>query len=262
MTMGVLETKTRTLDGVVVSASERRLYTLDELRDEKHIEDEPSDIITRDVSGAYERALGLVSQDEAEIWEWDDADYLWEVLDFAGITVVPREHQAKGRQHLSEPSYDVSYQQGSMWFTLPQATSIDAPKFLRAMKEWAAGRPWLPRSYDKKTRAALTLPRPLGAIDLRGKDYVIIREQGLVLTQQSAWGGGSYRGNTTFDDDYQYDDVSDATKESVNEFLRDITHWCMTVVRDDYEFRTNDKDYMHENAEMNEWLFTKEGKFA
>jgi hypothetical protein len=117
--MPLLETTVVTDDGVVVESSERKLYTLAELKDSKHIEDEPTDIIKSRVDSAYDTALSWMIEMTMEYSWWDSA--LDCEVDFIagkyGITYKPK-----------EVSFDLD--RGS-YFCFGKTTDIDERVFLR-----------------------------------------------------------------------------------------------------------------------------------
>lgn len=74
--MSITEVTTLIEDDEEIERRERKLYTLAELRDGKHIEDEPSDIIESRVGRAYETAL-----DKMREHSYDDSWWSETVLD-------------------------------------------------------------------------------------------------------------------------------------------------------------------------------------
>lgn len=241
---------TRIPDGAPAEDTERstrRLYTLAELRDGKHIEDEPSDIITSAVSGAYERALEKIAEGNYELWE-ADGDWLTYIHEKAGITF-----------DFAQATWDVSYHQGSMWFALPKGTDIDTPVFLRAMKDYFAGIDYRHDGIAKESWVVAP-PYQRHKIDLRSKDAVIAREQGLAIEVRNAF-SSSYGGGQELDLDYYYGDMTDEFKRDCNEFLDALNEEVVRLLREDAESVTKE-DYILDQASENEWLFTKEGRFA
>jgi hypothetical protein len=58
------------------------------------------------------------------------------------------------------------------------------------------------------------------------------------------------------DDDYRR--VTDEDAEEVRDILRDFMHWIYTSLRDDFEYRCSEEQFV-EDAKANEWEFTEEG---
>lgn len=264
----------------VIETSERKLYTLAELRDGKHIEDEPSDIIEHGVSNAYETAL-----DKMREWALDDNWWSEAVLDndavelfkACGITVPQKtetihvkvdgkfqwDEQRKAitktitRDDTIWESWDIERRQ----FTLNRRAVVDERVYLHALKWWLAGK-------DIRTLPGLgwgqpTPPRPLVAslrtqrnFDLRSKDAHIIREQGLVIhTSDRMWRSQG------FDLDYHYDGLSEQTQADVNELLSDLCREVVSLLRDEMDYRGSE-EVLIEDAEANEYTFTKTGHRA
>jgi len=267
-------------DEKVVEQRERKLYTLAELKDDKHIEDEPSDIITRDVSGAYDTAL-----DKLREWAFDTNWWYEAVLDndaaelfkACGITVPQKTEMinvkvdgkfqydenrkpiTKTITHVDSIADSWDIERGE--FTLNSRARVDEQAFLRALQWYLAGK-------DIRDLTALqwgqpTPPRPLAAsflaqrkFDLRSKDARIIREQGLAIHEANRWSP-----RTEFDIDYHYDDVSQQTQEDANELLSDLCHEVISLLRDEMEFRGSAESLL-EDADANDYRFTKYGQRA
>jgi len=264
----IVETTTLTKGDEVLSRSERKLYTLRQLKDEEQVGEYPDGIVPHDVGRAYENAMEWISQTESEFWEGEYVvDQALEILADAGLTLPPKEHYKPGHQWQAQPSYDISYVQGSMWFAMPSSTIVDVDRFLRAMKRWASDKGWTPLDYKPGQKFTLRRFSHTDPVDLRRKDYRVIREQGLVVHEVSSH--FSYPATDRFDQlepGYgewdPYEGVSDEVKEMCNEFIQDLCHLAMVMIRDEYEYVTSDEDHLMETAEANEWLFTKDGKIA
>ena len=239
------QTTTTTDDtGSVVNADTRKLYTLAELKDGKHIEDEPSPIITRAVSCAYQTALDRLSQQESEFWDGRDEieNYIApELFGRAGITFKAK-----------DATYNVGW--GDVWFCLPREALIDTMAFLRAMKAYFAYVDYRGKDYAKSPEKLLASERAQHKIDLRSKDTLIAREQGLVVYVQTAYSSSS----GTFDLDYHYDGMSDQFKSDCNDFLAELCHEAARILNADYEDRLSEESCL-DLAECNEWLFTCTG---
>jgi hypothetical protein len=247
-------TETRTVkDGdKVVSESERKLYTLAELKADKHIEDEPTDVIDSRVGGAYEKALDQLREATFEYEWWEAAlDTIGEVFKACGI-----DYKA------SEVEFDLD--RGSK-FVLPNKTSVDEKAFLKALKIYLSGVdvrvPLLeygdtPGNADTAIKAVGTQVRNL---DLRSRDARIIREQGLVVYRVN----NAYNSRSDeFDFDYHYpDELSDQFRADANEFLSDLCHYGLKVLRDEMEYLGSEENLL-EMAEANEYTFDRTGRRA
>ena len=280
--MSITEITTLTKDDKEIERRERKLYTLAELRDGKHIEDEPSDIIESGVGRAYETAL-----DKMREWAFDSTWWSEAVLDndavelfrACGITVPQKTEtihvKVDGKFQWDEsrkPITKTITRDDTIWdswdindreFVLNDRARVDEKAYLRALQWWLAGK-------DIRDLPALqwgqpTPPRPLAAsarqqrkFDLRSKDARIIREQGLVIHQVSRMWEGSTR---EFDLDYQYDGLSDQTKNDCNELLSDLCHEVLSLLRDEMEYRGSNEALL-EDAEANEYTFDRNGRRA
>jgi len=280
--MPLLETTVVTHDGAVVESSERKLYTLAELRDEKHIEDEPSDIIESRVGSAYETAL-----DKMREWAFDSLWWSEAVLDndavelfkACGITVPQKTEtihvKVDGKFQWDEsrkPITKTITRDDTIWdswdindreFVLNDRARVDEKAYLRALQWWLAGK-------DIRDLPALqwgqpTPPRPLAAsarqqrkFDLRSKDARIIREQGMVINRVNNMWRSSTR---EFDLDYHYDGLSEQTRADCNELLSDLCHEVLSLLQDEMDFRGSDETLL-EDAEANDYTFDKYGKPA
>ena len=268
--------------GPEIERRERKLYTLAELKDGKHIEDEPSDIIESGIGRAYETAL-----DKMREWSLDDTWWTESVLDndavelfkACGITVPQKTEtihvKVDGKFQWDEqrrPIQKTITRDDTIWdswdvdrgeFTINNRARVDDKAFLLALQWYLAGK-------DIRDLPALrwgqpTPPRPLTQspirqrkFDLRSKDARIIREQGLVIHRVDGMWGRSTR---EFDLDYQYDGLSDQTKEDCNELLSDLCHEVLSLLRDEMEYRYSEA-YLLEEAEANEYTFDRNGKQA
>lgn len=253
----IVEVKTRSLDGVEVSRVERRLYSLRELKDEKHIEGE--DIVEYKRSTAFENACENIGRmmDESGWTQTDiemeiDNYLLPEVLGKAGITT---------NDGAKSISWDVSYVQGGMFFSLdPAHTSIDARLFMRAMQAWFLGRDWRGPEYAASTQQ----PRfPTEAqrkvIDLRRGDawHAVRGNLFMQVERHSVWSSGF-----EIDPGYDYEhEFSDEFMRDCNDFLEEILRFCLHTIRAEVEDRGNEES-MLDLAEANEWTFTNEGAWA
>jgi len=264
--MSVCEVITR--DGETVS--ERRLYTIQELKDEVHLEEYPDGIVPADVSRAYENAIEKVSEMETEWWEGETAEeQALEILADAGLSLPPKSSYQKGYQWKARPSWDISYSQGSMWFAMPESTIVDTDRFLRAMKQWASGEGWTPCDFVPGQKFTLHKSYPQVRVDFRHRHWKTIREQGLVVHECNSNFG--YKATERFEDltdndggGYYdpYEGVPNDVRSLCNEFLQDLCHLAMTIIRDEYEYCTSNEEHLVDTAEVNEWLFTKEGRMV
>ena len=277
--MPLTETTTVKDGDQVISERERKLYTLAELKDGKHIEDGSSYIITSGVSGAYERALDWLREIEfSDAWLSEsvlDNDAV-ELFKACGITVPQKTEivhvKVDGKFQWDEqrkPIKKTVTRDDTIWdswdmdrreFMLNSRATVDERAYLRALQWWLAGK-------DIRDLPALkwgqpTPPRPLTAslnqqrrFDLRSKDARIIREQGVTVRRASDWRGGSTR---EFDLDYHYDGLSEQTMADCNELLSDLCHEVIALLRDEQEYLSS-QEALLEMAEANEYTFTREG---
>lgn len=265
----------------IIEERERKLYTLRELRDGKHIEDEPSDIITSAVSGAYERAL-----DKMREWAYEDTWWSENVLDndavelfkACGITVPQKTEivhvKVDGKFQWDENRKAITKvvtRDDTIWnswdverrtFTLNPRARVDERAFLLALQWWLAGKdirdlPALQWGQPTPPRPLAASPRQQRKFDLRSKDARIIREQGLTINEVSRMWDVS----TGFNLDYHYDGLSGATMADCNDLLSDLCHEVISLLRDEQEYREGE-EYLLEEAEANEYTFTKEGAHA
>ena len=236
-------------EGAVVDESERKLYTLAEL---KVLDDRPRPEQDDEVDHrAYQNALETLAQWEAETWDGlDELDnYLSpEVFDKAGITFNEK-----------SATWNVGY--GGTWFALPRETDIKVPEFLRAMKLYFSGHDIRGSWYDKQIegRKIICSEREKHVIDLRSSDACKAREYGLVVHVFSSL----YQGDSELelDGDYYLPEYSEGFKSDCNEFLKELCHYAAITLEEDYEDRQSE-DSLLELAEMNEYHFDRNGKIA
>lgn len=275
-------TKVTDEHGHVIEERERRLYSLAELRDGKHIEDEPSDIITSQVSGAYERALDWLREVQfSDAWAFESVlDYdAVELFKACGITVPQKTEtvhvKVDGKFQWDEqrrPITKTVTHDDTLWdswdvdrgeFTLNRRAVADEGAFLRALQWWLAGKdirdlPALQWGQPTPPRPLAASPRQQRKFDLRSKDARIIREQGLVVHHVSGLYGSSTR---EFDLDYHYEGLSEQTMADCNELLSDLCHEVIALLRDEQEYLSSEEALL-EMAEANEYTFTKTGQRA
>lgn len=266
----------------VVATRERKLYTLAELKDGKHIADEPSDIVESGVTSAYETALDKLREHAFEDTWWAentlDNDAV-ELFKACGITVPQKTEtvhvKVDGKFQYDEqhrPLTKTVTRDDTIWeswdldrneFTLNRRAVVDDKAFLRALQWYLAGK-------DIRDLPALqwgqpTPPRPIKAVgtqirklDLRSKDARIIREQGLVIHSiDSLWRTAT----PEFDLDYHYDELSEQTQEDANELLSDLCSEVVSLLRDEMEYRGSEESLL-EDAEANDYRWTKTGRPA
>lgn len=252
--MPVLERTTRELDGKVVSSSERRLFTLAELKDGKQLEGK-GDVVENRVAGAFDRACDNISQMMGESgWisdsiEMEISEYIVpEILGKAGITTDPKTIE-----------WDVNPVQSGMFFALnPASTKIDAAVFLRAMKGWFAGKDWRGREYaasEQKPR----FPYKRKVIDLRSSDAWHARRAGVYMqiVRNSMWSE-----ELDIEPGYDYEhEFSEQFMVDCNEFISEITGFALRTLRDTAEGETEEESLL-EAAEANGWMFTETGAWA
>lgn len=267
----------------VLATNERKLYTLRELKDGKHIEDEPTDVIEYAVSNAYETALEKMRE-----WGYEDTWWSESVLDndavelfkAVGIT-VPQKTETINVKVDGKFQYDENRKaitktvthDDTIWdswdlerreFTLNRRARVDERAYLRALKWYLAGKDI--RSLPELRWGQPTPPRPLAAagtqirkFDLRSKDANIIREQGLTISVADGW--GRQQSTREFDLDYHYEGLSEQTMADCNELLSDLCHEVISLLRDERDYRDSEESLL-EDADANEYMFTKQGKRA
>jgi len=246
----LVETKTVEHDGVEVSRTQRVLYSLAELKEGKHIE---GDIVEAHVASAFDRACENIGRmkDEAG-WtsmdlETEISEYLVpEVLGKAGITTDPKRIE-----------WDVSPTQSGRFFMLdPSSTKVDASLFLHAMKQWFAGIDWRGPDYKASTQKP-RFPVNKKRIDLRSADAWHARHGSLAMQKVSHWSG-----EVELEPDYDYEfEFSEEFMTDCNDFLEEILQFCFRTLRDSYENEFEEETIV-EDAEANEWRFTKTGDWA
>lgn len=238
--------------GNVLEESERKLYTLAEL---KALDDRPAPEQDDKIeSGAVDRALDWLRQGQGEFWSGlDELDaYIQpELFGLAGITF-----------NAKSATYVVGdYSHGSAWFALPRDTDIDVPLFLRAMKDFYAGRDYRGKEYAKaEGERVVAVGRSQKKIDLRSKDVRIVKEQGLVVHVISS----PYERTTdSFDTEerYGYEDVSGEFKTDCNFFLSELCHEAAKILEADYESQFEEETLL-DVAEANEYTFDRTGRRA
>lgn len=264
----------------VVATKERKLYSLAEL---KALDDRPAPEQDDEIeSNAFETAL-----DKLREFAFDDTRWTESVLDDAvelfkacGITVPQKTEtihvKVDGKFQWVDEQRRVPLQKtvtrdDTIWdswdldrreFVLNDRAIVDEKAYLRALQWYLAGK-------DIRELPALqwgqpTPPRPLTAglrdqrkFDLRSKDARIIREQGLVVSRASHWSSKTRE----FDLDYQYDGLSDQTKEDCNELLRDLCSEVVSLLQGRDHYRGSEEALL-EDAEANEYRFDRKGKIA
>lgn len=247
----VTDIATLDADGVELSRThtEAKQYTLVELRDQ--VDDEIE-------SGAFDRAAEWIAAGNLEFWDGEsDVEYLCTaIFPCAGITV---KHTRRSNGELSS-DYDVSWDLDRGAFFAVGSCTIDANRFLQALKTYLSGNDIRGPEYNKSSdwgylAAVGTQKRKL---DLRSKDARIIKEQGLVLLKHTIWGDSR---SDEADFDYRYDEVSDQFKTDANELVSDLMSYALKVLRADME-DCFDTERILGDAEANGWMFDKRGKVA
>lgn len=250
---------TRTTHTVVIDETDsvvederavEKLYTLQELKDGKHIEDEPDGIITRDVSGAYDRAREKLSEWNTEYEWWDTVlDDIAEVYGACGIEI-------KGE----DIEFDLDRARS---FVVPE-TYVDTNKFLKALKVYLSGvdiRTVLLDYGDtegNRKNAIKAIGTQIRKLDLRSKDVRIVKEQGVKVHRiQSSY---SSRNDPQLDE-YYYDGLSEAFQEDANEFISDLAHYGLKALDEELEYRYSEEALL-EMADANDYRFTKTGELA
>jgi hypothetical protein len=271
--------------GHEIEKSERKLYTLVELKDGKHIEDEPSDIIESRVGSAYETALNKLRE-----WGYEDSWWTENVLDndavelfkACGITVPQKtetihvtvdgkfqwdeQHKAITKTVTRDDTIWDEWDIEHRTFLLNRRARVDEQAFLRALQWWLAGKdirdlPALQWGQPTPSRPLAASPRGQRKFDLRSKDARIIREQGLTVTRADQWSWRKAYGVTEIDLDYHYDGLSEQTKADCNELLSDLCHEVISLLRDEMEYRDSEECLLEE-AEANERMYDKYGHTA
>lgn len=265
--------------GHEIEQRERRLYSLAELKDDKHIN---GDIVSSEVAGAYDRALDWMREVQFDDTWWSetvlDGDAV-ELFKACGITVPQKTEvvhvKVDGKFQWDEqhkPITKTITRDDTIWdswdvdrgeFTLNHRAVVDERAFLHALQWWLVGKDI--RDLPTLQWGQPTPPRPLRQspirqrkFDLRSKDARIIREQGLVILRVSGMWGGSTR---EFDLDYHYDGLSEQTMNDCNELLSDLCHEVLSLLRDEIEYLGSEEALM-EMAEANEYTFTSTGRRA
>lgn len=279
-------THRRTFDGETLVDeidTSRKLYTLAELRDDKHKDDEESDVIPASVAGAYDRALEWLREGQFEDTWWAEAILDTDAVELfkaCGITVPPKTEtihvKVDGKYQWDEQHKPVTKtitRPDTIWdawdvdrreFVLNRRAVVDERAYLRALKWWLAGKDI--RDLPELRWGQPTPPRPLAAyayqqraFDLRSKDARIIREQGLVIHRvDGLWGRSLSR---DYDFDYHYDGLSEQTMADCNDLLSALCDEVVFLLRDELEYRASEESLL-ELAEDNDYRFTKEGKLA
>ena len=258
--------------GHEIDRTERRLYTIEELREGG------GEIGSRAFENALE-TLGQYVLDDPEWWTESvlDNDAV-ELFKACGITVPPKTEtinvKVDGKFQWDEQHRPVTKtitRDDRIWdswdvdrgeFVLNPRAVVDERAFLRALQWYLSGK-------DIRDLPALqwgqpSPPRPIAAgryqqrkFDLRSKDARIIREQGLVVHRASSWAAQTRE----FDLDYQYEGLSEQTKEDCNELLSDLCHEVVSLLRDEMDYQTSEENLI-EFAQANEYTWTKDGRRA
>lgn len=249
----IVHTRTLNEDDKLMTARfvVRKLYTFAELKDGKHIEDEPDDIITSGVSGAYDTARNTLAEWNTEYQWWDTA------LDDIAETYAACGFEIKA----SELEFDLERGRS---FVIPEVYA-DTGKFLKALKIYLSGVdiriPLLEYGDTEGNRknAIRATGTQIRKLDLRSKDIRIVKEQGIKVHRISNGFYGSR--NDSELDEYYYDGLSDQFREDANEFLGDLAHYALGVLDDELEYRYSDEALL-EMADDNDYRFTKTGQIA
>lgn len=260
----------------VLEQRERKLYTLAELRDGKHIDDEPSDIIKSEVGSAYDTAVDKMRDLALDDTWWSestlDNDAI-ELFKACGITVPQKtettyvklggkfqwdeQHKPITKTITRDDTISDNWDLDRREFVLNSRAVVNEKAYLRALQWYLAGK-------DIRDLPALrwgqpTPPRPLTAslrsqrtFDLRSKDARIIREQGLVVQLASRWGG------STREFDLDYDGLSEQTQADCNELLSDLCHEVLSLLQGEMDYQGSEEALL-EMAESNEYTFDRTG---
>jgi hypothetical protein len=263
----------------IVATKERKLYTLAELKalDERPAPEQDDEIDSR----AYENALDKMRefQFDNEWWYESTLDNdAVELFKACGITVPQKTEQVypkvDGKYQHDESGQIVSKwvtRDDTIWdswdvdrgeFVLNDRAVVDEKAYLRALQWYLAGKdirdlPALRWGQPTPPRPLTASPRQQRKLDLRSKDARIIREQGLTISRASHWSPKTRE----FDLDYQYDGLSDQTKEDANDLLRDLCSEVIALLRDEQDYLGSEPALL-EMAEANEYRFDRTGRIA
>lgn len=235
-----MQTEVTTLldeSGVVIETTERKLYTITELKNLNGSEETDH--------RAYENALEWVAEGNMEFWSG---------LDELDAYIVPEHFGLAG---ISCKAKDIQFIVGDRgeFLGLPRNTDVNVPIFLRAMKAYFMGLDYRGKPYASASRKLVATGTGIDPIDLRSRDARIVRDQGLVVLSNE------WRGNQTREFDFDYLDLSEAFEADCNEFLAELVNEALRILTDDFEDQSSE-EVCFDNAEANEYTFDRRGKRA